>query len=402
MDICFIDEAFPILNGAFTACKNGANCTRQDTVQAFPLQIPDVSSGTLITLSISDFTCECAPGWKGVTCEEPELPCDSNPCLFNGNCTDTPNLIDFSCECPDYYFLKNCGALDICFIDEAFPILNGAFTACKNGASCTRQDTVQAFPLQIPDVSTGTLLTLSISDFSCECAPGWKGVTCEEQDLPCDSTPCLFNGNCTDTADLVDFSCECPDHYFLKNCGALDICYIDEAFPILNGAFNACKNGANCTRQDTVQAFPLQIPDVSTGTLLTLSISDFTCECAPGWKGVTCEEPDLPCDSNPCLFNGNCTDTADLTDFSCECPEYYFLKNCGALDICFIDEAFPILNGAFNACKNGANCTRQDTVQAFPLQIPDVSTGTLLTLTISDFSCECAEGWTGVTCEEVV
>ena len=62
-------------------CHNGGSC-----------------AASLVTIDrYGPFTCSCAPGWDGVTCESNVDECHSDPCLNGAACLDT--LDEFACEC---------------------------------------------------------------------------------------------------------------------------------------------------------------------------------------------------------------------------------------------------------------------------------------------------------------
>ena len=60
----------------------------------------------------------------------------------------------------------------------------------------------------------------------------------------------------------------------------------------------------------------------------------FTCNCAPGYNGTTCENDIDECDPNPCQNGGICEDK--INDYNCICPKCYAGKNCETVrdDIC--------------------------------------------------------------------
>jgi len=46
-----------------------------------------------------------------------------------------------------------------------------------------------------------------VNGYSCACAPGFYGLSCETEVNECDPHPCVNQGNCTDL--LGDYSCTC-------------------------------------------------------------------------------------------------------------------------------------------------------------------------------------------------
>ena len=64
----------------------------------------------------STFTCSCAVGWSGATCEEPSY-CETamNPCQNGATCVSTGSSPFYSCSCApgftgDTCLLSECGA----------------------------------------------------------------------------------------------------------------------------------------------------------------------------------------------------------------------------------------------------------------------------------------------------
>ncbi|XP_068713066.1 notch homolog 2 N-terminal-like protein A [Montipora foliosa] len=109
--------------------------------------------------------------------------CFSNPCQHNGTCSR--NLSNYSCECANGFKGQNCEELDSCFSNP-----------CQNNGTCSR----------------------NLSTYSCECANGFKGQNCEELDA-CLSNPCQNNGTCS--RNLSNYSCECANGFKGQNCEGL-------------------------------------------------------------------------------------------------------------------------------------------------------------------------------------
>jgi YVTN family beta-propeller protein len=94
-----------------------------------------------------------------------------------------------------------------------------------------------------------------VNGFSCACAAGYEGATCETDIDECASAPCLNGGECTD--EVNGFSCACAAGYEGATCET----DIDDCSP------NPCESGGSC---------------VDGG-------ASFTCECAYGFSGEICE-----------------------------------------------------------------------------------------------------------------
>merc|ERR1719267_395826 len=94
--------------------------------------------------------------------------------------------------------------------------------------------------------------------FTCTCAPGWSGFTCEK-----DENECACNLGWTGTAVSEAKGEESKEDQ--TGCWDANDC-----------EFNPCAHGGTCT---------------DCGTLCMV------CECAPGWRGTTCGV-----DWNECLM----------------------------------------------------------------------------------------------------
>lgn len=82
---------------------------------------------------------------------------------------------------------------------------------------------------------------------------------------------------------------------------------------------------------------------------LTLMLTHpYRCECPIGLKGQNCTQVDNPCDHVPCKNNGVCTpvalrslrqtsifsryiDDQKYDEFKCDCPPFFYGKNCDTL-----------------------------------------------------------------------
>jgi hypothetical protein len=83
------------------------------------------NDGSCVDLGGGEFGCQCMSGWTGPTCETEVInPCDSSPCLNNGECQlsdGPPGELAFQCWCPPEWTGDTC--------DE--PVV-----ACNNNGFC--------------------------------------------------------------------------------------------------------------------------------------------------------------------------------------------------------------------------------------------------------------------------
>ncbi|KAL9959813.1 hypothetical protein ACROYT_G033169 [Oculina patagonica] len=111
---------------------------------------------------------------------------------------------------------------------------------------------------------------------------------------PCSSLPCLNGGVCNLQGD--GFTCTCAVGYTGDTCESmLSLCVP-----------NPCQNRGTCT------------PGASGST--------FTCECGPGFTSPNCEDDVNECDSEPCQNEGQCVNTHG--GYHCVCPQGSLGTNC--------------------------------------------------------------------------
>ena len=225
--------------------------------------------------------------------------CAGNPCKNGGICKD--GVKSFTCTCAAGYSGVTCETN----IDECAP------KPCKNGGTCKD----------------------GVNSFTCTCAAGYSGDTCETNIDECASSPCKNGASCKDLVN--DYECECKEGFAGKDCDVnIDDCELKKA----------CKNEAACID----------------------GVNDYTCQCHPGWSGKDCEINIDDCETKPCKNGASCTDK--VNGYVCSCTVGFTGTNCETnIDDC-----------AGNPCKNGGTC--HDNVNAY--------------------SCSCASGWKGANCQE--
>ncbi|EDO41767.1 predicted protein, partial [Nematostella vectensis] len=133
---------------------------------------PCRNGGSCLAGQHDDFICDCPKGVSGKTCEVDSRPCASNPCFFNGNCTNKGS--DFECKCPNDLSGKRC---EHGFHCNRLP--------CMNGGSCETRDGAAV----------------------CLCPRGFTGLDCSVDVDECQSNPCLNDGACVNTRG--SFRCNC-------------------------------------------------------------------------------------------------------------------------------------------------------------------------------------------------
>ncbi|XP_062600299.1 uncharacterized protein LOC134261927 [Saccostrea cucullata] len=217
-------------------CNNGATCV-------------DLPKG---------FTCQCAAGYTGGTCQENIDECLNNPCVNGGQCIDIVN--GYKCVCLDGYTGTSCEkVVNKC---ESSP--------CRNGGTCSRNG----------------------NDFNCDCAAGFTGKTCSTDINECQPSPCKNGGICTN--QLNAYSCQCSGGFTGKNCDV----NVDDCTP------NPCRNGGSCS-------------DL---------VNDFRCSCSNGYTGKACDVIVNHCQPTSCENGGSCINSP--SGFSCDCQTGYTGSNC--------------------------------------------------------------------------
>ncbi|XP_030837243.1 fibropellin-3-like [Strongylocentrotus purpuratus] len=239
----------------------------------------------------------------GNNCEIQINECVSNPCRNGGQCQDL--IAGYRCTCPSNYAGPTCDIfLDVC-----------SSNPCKNGGFC---------------LNTGE------GQFTCTCLPGFISMQCEQEVNECESAPCQNEGNCV---DLVNgYQCMCAAGYLGNNCQL----EIDEC------QSNPCLNSGTCTD----------------------AVNGYTCACTTNWAGTTCEMQSR-CVNNPCQNGAVCNEPAGggTGNAVCICLDGF----TGGLCETDVDDCVGNPCGGQGTCVDGVN----------------------------SFTCECAFGYAGDTCNEV-
>ncbi|XP_065910138.1 neurogenic locus notch homolog protein 1-like isoform X2 [Dysidea avara] len=297
-------------------CNNGATCVSSD----------------------SSFTCNCAPNYSGLLCDDFDH-CSSQPCQNGATCVNSRD--SYTCNCPDGFEGIDCDHVTTsCEVDS-----------CANGGTCS----------------------LNGDSITCNCVEGFTGAVCDEDVDDCVNNSCENGATCSDSG-INSYTCICANGYSGEYC---DI-NIDDCDP------NHCRNGATCV--DAVANFSCQCAEGFTGHLCHINNgggcatkscenggtciggSDVVyCQCVSGFTGQQCETNIDDCSPNLCENNSTCTD--GVNGFTCSCEEGFTGDNCNtAIDHCDPDP-----------CQNGATCINGDL----------------------SFTCNCPEGFTGQLCDEV-
>ena len=255
---------------------------------------------------INSYSCMCYPGFTGENCSINIDDCSPSVCQNNGTCED--RVDDFICSCPDTYAGKTCERQSFCSSEQ---------DNCRNNGFCN------------------TSSTEGIIETSCECLPGYTGLTCETEINECLSDPCENNGKCIDL--IGRFQCLCPAGLTGDQCQTdEDLCAVAPCqnggicMEIAGGTSTMCFCRTGFTdgfcQTNINECFGIEC--LNGGTCVD-GIATYSCNCTDDFMGERCEIPILfsPCSSLPCANGGTCT-SVNSTSYTCTCPTGFTNPNC--------------------------------------------------------------------------
>ncbi|KAL5962154.1 Protein jagged-1 [Taenia solium] len=233
-----------------------------------------------------------------------------NTCDADGNFICQRGFMGPTCNQIDYCITNNCADYATCQ-----PLQDGYKCVCKDheGSVCEKGYNPC---LAEPPCGPHGQCSVDGPEYQCVCETGWGGRFCDREATPCEraaqelgqSSVCLNGGSCRNTDDN-GYYCQCPRPGTGPRCEMMDIC-----------AAENCSGHGACAFLDS-------------------SNSSFYCECDHGWTGASCNLQLLtPCQlagqklhtnvSMVCLHGGTCVDNANGVDFTCECPQGWFGRQC--------------------------------------------------------------------------
>ena len=139
--------------------------------------------------------CECAQGFYGRRCD---LRLSERALVTGGETSDTTDQL-----CPG-----GCPGVSVCSSGQC---VCPPGTEGEPATACTPLDHCRSQPC-----SNGGVCTNNATSFSCSCAPGWRGLTCQEDIPECDTRPCLNGATCLETRG--SFTCQCRDGFTGERC----------------------------------------------------------------------------------------------------------------------------------------------------------------------------------------
>eukprot|EP01052_Picozoa_sp_SAG31_P001136 SAG31_NODE_37_length_31616_cov_38.688359_10_plen_1872_part_00 len=326
---------------ASSPCENGGTCYDSSSATNQATLLPQVG----------EFVCLCAQGWSSIDgqhCNHDIDECESSPCQNGGICTESQanatSVGEYECSCIDGFSDSNCATnIDDC---QSNP--------CANGGTCTD----------------------AVAQFSCECAPGWEGMLCEQSIDPCAraENPCDINGLCHHTGP-GQHTCSCLIGWTNLNSTLSHTCIdVDE-----------CES-APCMHQSVCEESGCVSGHVCAPSI---ALSSFSCRCLPGYAGDRCEIDVDECVSNPCMNGGECVESAtgnqsNPDEYSCNCLGGFSGNQCDVDN----DECES------NPCTNGGSCSdSNDEVHVV---------AAVLAIHRYGYHCACIDGFSSTNCDDNV
>ncbi|XP_047741049.1 protein crumbs isoform X1 [Hyalella azteca] len=282
-------------------CQNGASCRD----------------------GIDFYMCECAAGYTGANCETEINECEAQPCMHGGTCTD--NVASFTCACTEDYVGDTCADLKINSCENR---------RCQNNATCSDLFLSMESQLsRVPDNYSCQCLfgytghdcdtvvdfckdinchfgTCSLSyvkpGWRCSCQKGYEGQLCDNDIDECASGPCLNGAACTESVD--SYHCDCLPGWEGETCNedvdecALHVANCSDINQCINtpGSFECdCPDdlcGSTCSLHNPCMEFQCYnegvcVPQCDESLPAASNQTWPFCNCAEGWVGETCQEP---------------------------------------------------------------------------------------------------------------
>jgi len=149
---------------------NGSRCSR-------PIcKTPCANSG----FCTAPDQCACQHGWRGPNCEE----CETSSSCQNGYCVDEP----YKCICRPNWTGPDCSLLMNKCLEKP----------CMNGGRCTTNGTNGDY-------------------YHCDCPSGYTGINCSILTAVCEPMPCGPHGQCIPLSDK-DYTCICAHGFGGLSC----------------------------------------------------------------------------------------------------------------------------------------------------------------------------------------
>uniref|UniRef100_A0A3B1INB4 EGF-like domain-containing protein n=1 Tax=Astyanax mexicanus TaxID=7994 RepID=A0A3B1INB4_ASTMX len=210
--------------------------------------------------------------------------------------------------------------------------------------------------VKLNHMESNRILILFLVLCRCECARGWAGPDCGDDEQECASSPCYNGAQCVESDVPGEFSCTCPPFFTGPLCRtSYDPCdlYSD---PCLHNSTCSPRFRCSCPPGFFGALCDLDVdeceisPCLHDGVCINQPGNFMCCLCSGGYMGSDCgSDIDECCGSRPCLNGGSCVDLLDK--YACICIQGYSGKHCELdLDVCLQ----KLSN--FSLCFNGGTC----------------------------------------------
>ncbi|XP_060645747.1 protein serrate isoform X2 [Drosophila nasuta] len=368
------------LSGLLQETQNASSNSSQQQQQQQQLQAQQQQQ---LPPLAAEFTCGCAAGWTGPTCEINIDECAGGPCEHGGTCVDL--IGGFRCECPPEWHGDVC-QLDVNECEASYaatlPSTSTLLTTTASAIIASNLSSSAALLAALtnavaasnaagngPCINAQECLNLPGS-FSCLCLEGWGGATCAENLDDCVGQ-CKNGASCIDLVN--DYRCACAAGYTGRDCET----DIDEC------ATSPCRNGGECVDM----------------------VGKFNCICPLGYSGTLCEEAKDHCTPSPCL-QGRCLNTPG--SYYCHCPSDRAGKHCEQLrplcsqppcnEGCFANVSATATTTTTTTTATTKTTTATATTTLTPNGQPCSGHGSCEMSDVGTF-CKCHVGHTGTFCE---
>lgn len=381
----------------------------------------------------SSFTCLCPEGYQNNVDSgrcEPINPCDENPCLNAGVCQMIIEnadyaIPDYTCTCARGFSGRSC---EECALDRGYTIV----------AELMGIEVGECLPCPVGKYSDSTSWNAPCADVLCSndgfllgntckwdtpvgCCPPHTGIRYRHPDTGL--TLIDESKSCVDS-ELYDACQECPDGYDNANmsldCEPIDYCNLTntdgERYVCYQDLFPDSELEFKCVTLS--EEDESDVPVDMRRTYRCECPDEIPCDvsyCPPGRYGDTCLDID-DCqryeDENgvaPCGGHGACVDDGGgRQTFTCACNEGFAGDGCSVSTICDTVDCghgfcHPTLDGVDYECQceagwEGYSCD----VKIDDCQFANCQNGWCVDLGKGITACVCHPGWYGVNCTETV
>lgn len=211
----------------------------------------------------------------------------------------------------------------------------------------TTDGSMSCYVCELPG-TTGATGTCQATYAKCDDLQGCTDDMCDPVKATCTHTPI----DCNDWNACTTDSCLGNCHHNAADCDDADPCTIDACDPDkgCSHAPKSCDDGSacstdacvlgTCTHAHAPGADPVACADgndcktdsCKNGGTCIDAYQSVLCTCVSGWTGALCEIDATPCDPNPCLNNGVCSQGTAPGAFSCACVGDWGGKICNEFD----------------------------------------------------------------------